>query len=387
MIKVNIKFILLTIVSFIFAKISGGNLPYSVFYSLFIMLLISILYMYLSLQYVQCRIKHNEVEYSVGDEDEFSLIVSNKSFIPIPYIEIINDTFSNLLKIYKGDVFFLQLNSDKWIKKNITFNKRGIYDFGVTTIRITDLFNIITFNKNINHKLGVKVYPKIYNIELFQLGGSEKLENLLNSDSKVEDLTLIKDIRQYRIGDSLKRVHWKISAKQGELYVKNYDYISGTQCNLFLNMKKIDFTNKEEELKEELMIDFTASLLKKFVNLGVKSKIYINNFENKRFEVENSMDFSGVMEYFLFHNSDGQGDFVDFINGNLNSLGGKSFLGIITYNLTSTLKDELLYLESVGYNINLFYYNNSLGVMEDINFLTGTGINCYDFKEIIKNSL
>ncbi|HCQ89789.1 MAG TPA: hypothetical protein DIU45_08675, partial [Clostridium sp.] len=97
MIKVNIKFILLTIVSFIFAKISGGNLPYSIFYSVFIMLIISILYLYLSLQYVQCRIKHNEAEYSVGDEDEFSLIVSNRSFIPIPYIETVNDTFSNLI--------------------------------------------------------------------------------------------------------------------------------------------------------------------------------------------------------------------------------------------------------------------------------------------------
>ncbi|MBD8048250.1 DUF58 domain-containing protein [Clostridium faecium] len=387
MIKVNVKFILLTIAACIFAKVSGGNLPYSVFYSLFIMLIISIMYIYLSLQYVQCKIKHNQQEYSVGDEDEFSLIISNESFIPIPYVEVVNNTFTDLIKTYKGDAFFLQFNSDKWLKRTITFNKRGIYDFGTTTIKVTDLFNVITSNKNINHKLGVKVYPKIYNIKLFKLSGSEKLENLLNSDSKVEDLTLIKDIRQYRIGDSLKRVHWKISAKQGELYVKNYDYISGTQCNLFLDMKKIDFSNKNEELKEEMMIDFTSSLLKKFVDLGIKSKIYINNSKNEKIEVENSVDFSSVMEYFLFHNSNGEGDFIDFINGSLNSLGGKSFLCIITCNVNSKLKDELLHLKNKGYNVSLFYYNNYLGLIEEITFLTGAGINCYDFKEIIKNSL
>lgn len=387
MIKVNIKFVLLTIAAYIFAKVSGGNLPYSVFYSLFIMLIISIIYIYLSLQYIECSIKHSQSEYSVGDKDEVSLLISNRSFIPIPYVETINDTFFNLIKIYKGDAFFLQLNSDKWIKKTVTFNKRGVYDFGVTQISVTDLFNVITSNKKINHKLGIKVYPKIYNIKLFQLSGSEKLENLLNSDSKVEDLTLIKDIREYRVGDSLKRVHWKISAKQGELYVKNYDYISGTQCNLFLNMEKVDFNDKDETLKEEIMISFTASLLKKFVNLGLKSKIYINNSENKNFEVENSIDFSGVMEYFLFHNSNGEGDFIDFINGSLNSLGGKSFLCIITCNVNSKLKDELLYLKNRGYNVSLFYYDNYLGLMEEITFLTGAGINCYDFKEIIKNSL
>ncbi|GAA0123371.1 hypothetical protein UT300018_26890 [Clostridium faecium] len=387
MIKVNVKFILLTIAACIFAKVSGGNLPYSVFYSLFIMLIISIMYIYLSLQYVQCKIKHNQQEYSVGDEDEFSLIISNESFIPIPYVEVVNNTFTDLIKTYKGDAFFLQFNSDKWLKRTITFNKRGIYDFGTTTIKVTDLFNVITSNKNISHKLGVKVYPKIYNIKLFKLSGSEKLENLLNSDSKVEDLTLIKDIRQYRIGDSLKRVHWKISAKQGELYVKNYDYISGTQCNLFLDMKKIDFSNKNEELKEEMMIDFTSSLLKKFVDLGIKSKIYINNSKNEKIEVENSVDFSSVMEYFLFHNSNGEGDFIDFINGSLNSLGGKSFLCIITCNVNSKLKDELLHLKNKGYNVSLFYYDNYLGLIEEITFLTGAGINCYDFKEIIKNSL
>ncbi|EQB90058.1 hypothetical protein M918_02140 [Clostridium sp. BL8] len=238
MIKIKKTFMIITVVALAFAKISGGNLPYAIFYSLFLVLFLGVIYVYFTSKNIVSEIKCKNHELSVGDSEEVSIKVSNDSIIPVAYVEVVNDTMVDILKKYHGDAFFLNLNSTKFLKKNVTFKKRGIYDFGITTVKTSDIFGVFQQVKRYENKTGIKVYPKIYQLRPLFLGGSEKLENRLSNESKVEDLTLIKDIREYRVGDSLKRVHWKLSAKHGDLYVKNYDYVSGVQCNLFLDMRR-----------------------------------------------------------------------------------------------------------------------------------------------------
>jgi uncharacterized protein (DUF58 family) len=383
MVRIKKSFVGLTILSLAFARVSGGNLPYAIFYTLFLVLFIGIIYVYFISRNVDSEIRCSKQQFSVGDNEELILKVNNNSIIPIAYIEVTNDTLIEIIKKYQGDAFFLNLNSRKFLKKQVIFKKRGIYDFGVTTLKINDVFGIFKYTKKYENKAGIKVYPKIYSLKHLNLGGSEKIENKLSNESKVEDLTLIKDIREYRMGDSLKRVHWKLSAKHGDLYVKNYDYVSGYQCNLFLDMRREGFYFDKDGTKEELLVDFSASLLNKMVRDGVKSKIFICNKEYKKFDVDTKEQFNGLMEYFLANGSLGEGSFIDFIHGNLNNINRGSYIAIVTCDINSENKDEFMDLKSKGYNINVFYYGDSIGIIEDISTLNDMGIKCYSILELI----
>ncbi|MBP2022255.1 uncharacterized protein (DUF58 family) [Clostridium punense] len=386
MIKIKKTFMIITVVALAFAKISGGNLPYAIFYSLFLVLFLGVIYVYFTSKNIVSEIKCKNHELSVGDSEEVSIKVSNDSIIPVAYVEVVNDTMVDILKKYHGDAFFLNLNSTKFLKKNVTFKKRGIYDFGITTVKTSDIFGVFQQVKRYENKTGIKVYPKIYQLRPLFLGGSEKLENRLSNESKVEDLTLIKDIREYRVGDSLKRVHWKLSAKHGDLYVKNYDYVSGVQCNLFLDMRRESFYFDNDGTKEELMVDFSVSLLNKMLGEGVKSKIFICGKEYKKFDIDTKEQFHGFMEFLLTHKSEGEGNFVDFIHGNLNNINRRSYIAIVTPDINGENKNEFIDLKSKGYDINIFYYSQSVGVMEDINTLCEAGVKCYSILELLKDS-
>lgn len=383
MVKINKKFILFSIAFYAFAYLSGGNLPYSIFYIFMFIIMFGGILIYAAKKSVEVRVKYRENHYSVGEKGEFSIIVENNSVIPMPYVVIHNTMFESLLGNYKGDIAFLWIAEAKWIRKEITFLKRGIYNINETDLLISDLFNIFSIKKLINDEKNIKVYPKIYNLEEVILTGSDNYENIIKSSKGIEDRTLIKDIRKYRIGDNLKKVHWKLSAKHDELYVKNFDNISGQECNLFINMNKNIFESGNLEVIEERMVDFCVSFIKYMLNDGVKSKLFINTYDSKIFEVENQYDFNGLMEYFTVQNSDGVSEFSNFIRSNLKHVSSRSWIGIIIVGIDNIVRNNIIDLQDLGYKVNVFYYSEMPSDKEHIKLLEQIGVDCFDFNQIL----
>ena len=274
-------------------------------------------------------------------------------------------------------------DKSRWIKNEIFFTKRGIYDFGNISLEANDLFCIFKSVKNIHNKLEIKVYPKVYDLSNINLSGRDSYENLINSKSGIDDLTLIKDIRKYNVGDNLKKVHWKLSAKHGELYVKNFDSISGKECNLFINMHIDNLRNDLNGIIEEDMVDFSVSLTKYMMNNRIKTKLFIHAKEQKNMEVEFKEDFLGVMEYFLKSKSDGTSQFTSFIKSNLRNIPKGNWIGIVSIAVDDNLRNVLMNLKEMGYRVNVFYYGNLLYEFKNINFLKNVGIECINFKKII----
>ncbi|MGV8984032.1 DUF58 domain-containing protein [Clostridium sp.] len=387
MIRVNKKIIVLTVIAFIFAYISGGNLPYSIFYVLAVAIISGMIYMLIAKRSLSAKLKYDSKFYNVGDSANITIIVENSGIIPTPYIYVKSKILGSLIEGYCGDFIFIGIDKSKWIVNKIFFKKRGIYDFGDIYLEVSDLFCIFKSIKNIHKKLDIKVYPKIYDLSNIKLCGQDSYENLINSKSGIDDFTLIKDIRKYNIGDNLKKVHWKLSAKHGELYVKNFDAISGKECNLFMNMHIDNLQNELNELNEiieEEMVDFSLSLTKYMMNNRIKTTLFINAKEQKEMHVECKEDFLGVMELFLKTKSDGTLEFTSFIKSSLKHIAKGNWIGIVSMSLDDKVRTVLMNLKEMGYRVSVFYYAKSAHEFENITLLKNLGIECINFKELIE---
>lgn len=383
MIKVNKKIVFMGIVAFIFAYLSGGNLPYSIFYVFLITIILGMAYMHICKQNIHAKFKYESRFYNVSDTASISIIVENLGIIPSPYLYVESKVLRQLIKGYKGNLIFLGVNNNKWITNEILFKKRGIYDFGDISLETNDLFCIFKSTRNIHNKLDIIVYPKVYDLSNVNLSGRHSYENLINSKSGIDDLTLIKDIRKYNVGDNLKKVHWKLSAKHGELYVKNFDSVSGKECNLLINMHSNNLSNELSEIIEEDMVDFSVSLTKYMMNARIKTRLFIHAKEQKNIDVEFREDFSGVMEYFLTARSDATTEFDSFIKLNLRHIPKGNWIGIISVTVDDNLRNILMNLKGMGYKVNVFYHENTLYESKNINLLKKLGIECIHFKEIM----
>jgi hypothetical protein len=384
MIKVSKKVLVLSIAAFIFAFISGGNLPYSVFYVFLIILVLGMFYMIIAKKSLHAKLKYDSRFYNVGDTANITIVVENLGIIPIPYVLAKSKVLCSLIDGYQGDLIFLSFDKSTWIKNKIFFIKRGIYNFGDISLEINDVFCIFKSVKNIHNKLEFKVYPKVYDLNSISLSGRDSYESVINSKSGIDDFTIIKDIRKYNIGDNLRKVHWKLSAKHGEMYVKNFDAISGKECNLFINMHTDNLRNDLSGVIEEGMVDFSVSLTKYMMNNKIKTRLFIHAKEQKNIEVEFKEDFLGVMEYFLKCKSDGISEFASFIKSNLRHIPRGNWIGIVSLAIDDNLRNLLMNLKEMGYRVNVFYYESFLYEVKNIELLKNVGIECINFKEIIE---
>lgn len=147
MLRVNIKFILLTIAAYIFAYLQGGNLPYSIFYGFAITIIIGLYCIIKHRQKVYVEVRLDQRIYSVGDSDILSMEVYNNSLLPMPYIYLKNKAITTVNSKYNGEVLSLKLDESKFLKHEVAFKKRGIYKFGDITINLKDQFCIFETNK------------------------------------------------------------------------------------------------------------------------------------------------------------------------------------------------------------------------------------------------
>lgn len=383
MFKVSIKFIILLLASYVFAIVQGGNLPYRIFHGLLLTFLISFFYILIKQKNIKVQVKFDKRIYSSGEEHEFITVLKNYGIFPAPYVFLNNKAIEKINSKYNGDAIALNSNDSIWVRNVVRFNKRGLYNFGEMNLKISDLFSIFERNRNITLNVPIKVYPKVYELSKFISNGSDIFKNAVSNKSSIEDLYSTKEIRKYNVGDNLKRVNWKVSAKHGELYVRNLDTVSGEESNIFLDMSKTNILNVDDETKEEQLIDLCTSIVNYMQLRGIKTKLFINSAVYRDFEVQSREDFNEMMEYFLIQKSDSENNFTRFINSNLNKIPRLSWIGIITTNISKELKDNLILLKDKGYNITVFY---SAGALKDITYnevLKRSRIECYSLFDLI----
>lgn len=115
---------------------------------------------------------------------------------------------------------------------------RGVWSVRVDKVRVHDIFGLFSFpllGKQAlnNRELALTVYPQLY-----ELTGEPLSPAILAEDSTAKAVVTdhgdsFSGTRQYRDGDSLKRIHWKQSIRTQELYTRQYE-MSTEQYNLLV---------------------------------------------------------------------------------------------------------------------------------------------------------
>jgi uncharacterized protein (DUF58 family) len=386
MFRVSIKYVLLMASAYAFALIQGGNLPYRIFHGLLLTFCVSLIYILSKQKSILVQVRFDKRVYSAGEDREFITIIKNYGIMPVPYVVLMNKTLAEIDPKYNGDAVYLNSDESKWIRTNVRFNQRGIYNFGDITVNISDLFSIFERTKKMNLGVSVKVYPKVYELNKFLAKGSDIFKNAVSSNTNIEDLYSTRDIRKYYQGDNLKRVNWKVSAKHGELYVRDLERVSGEESNLFLDMNRVNFVMEDGGTVEEQLIDMCASIVSYMQLKGIKTKLFINSAVKRSFEIDSREDFNDLMEFFVKQKSDGDSDYSKFISSNLSKIPKLSWIGIITMSVDRELKDNIITMRDKGYNITVFYCASSLKDITYMQILKKVGVECFSFNELINKS-
>ncbi|MCL2049543.1 MAG: DUF58 domain-containing protein [Defluviitaleaceae bacterium] len=155
-----------------------------------------------------------------NEQGAFSIRLHNRGFLPFGKIGVIlrAEQYDHLGK--PKDELTLYLFYRRVVSKTFSVPYRGHFEMGIEAIYARDLTGLFKLRRQVNAFETLTVLPLV--AEANNLSLAARFEGFSAYDLHAEDYSSVADIRQYLPTDSIKRVHWKLTAKRNEWLVKNY---------------------------------------------------------------------------------------------------------------------------------------------------------------------
>lgn len=342
----------LTTVSFLFAIFTGGEILYYIFFVLTSILLLSIIYILLVRASIKLKISIKDTSIHVGEKMRYKIKIKNTWLLPLIFITI-DDENKSFLPITTN----LNPFQKKIIKRSIECKRRGIYKIGPVKVKLRDPFGIFEIKKTFNTKHMVIVYPNIYDISI-KLPAMAEIGSVEVKNRQYEDYTNLSNLREYVDGDSLKKVHWRISAKLQKLYVREYEYTASNEVFIIWDLYRQHYNDDYNGVIDEMGAECVLSLAKYCLINDVPVSL-IDYESNKLLLKGKSMnDFSmfklSTLKLYPTYDS----DFNERLLDSIRHVPRDSTLAIITPHVDDNTVVTLLNI-NLYQNVIIFYTNRT----------------------------
>lgn len=137
------------------------------------------------------------------------------------------------------------LLSMRWYERvrrryRLTAAHRGAYDFGPVLLSSGDIFGFRTRLLEVPEQQTVLVYPRLVPLNRIPLRVARPGGELLGERRIVEDPLRLAGVRDYRPGDPVRHIHWKSSARTGQLQTKVFEPAASQHMVIFLNGQTLE---------------------------------------------------------------------------------------------------------------------------------------------------
>ncbi len=159
----------------------------------------------------------------------------------------------------------LPAGSQTVLQYPIRTEQRGRYPIGPLRVRLADPVGMVDLHQDLTSSATILVTPRTEPLPRIALtgrlagAGDERTRDLLGSGSP--DVT----IREYRLGDDLRRIHWPTSARVDQLMVRREEQQWQTRCTLLIDNRRIAHRGYGPAGSMETAVRATASIARHLV--------------------------------------------------------------------------------------------------------------------------
>ncbi len=147
-------------------------------------------------------------------------------------------------------------------------NHRGYYQIGPLVAESGDLFGLNRRYRVLLEPEFLQVNPKIIPLEGYDIASRRPIGEIVMTHRLFEDPTRIAGVRQYQSGDPLARIHWRATARTGQLQSKIYDASSMAGATVILDFHQSSFDPRHEPVRSELAVTCAASIANAVNQMG-----------------------------------------------------------------------------------------------------------------------
>lgn len=206
----------------------------------------------------------------IGDSIRMTVEVENRGRISVPWI-LLEDSIPLAamraarpqLEVDGAWVALTWLapgETETVFEYDVKFLQRGYFQFGPLLVETGDVFGLHRRYRLTTEPQFVLVLPKVLPLQGYNLASRRPIGEIRVAHRLFEDPTRLAGVRLFQQGDPLNRVHWRATARTGQLHSRVYENSRVAGATILLDFHERSYRGAAAANSAELAITTVAAL-------------------------------------------------------------------------------------------------------------------------------
>lgn len=197
----------------------------------------------------------------VGDKLRVTYTLRNTGRLIKPWLEIHNPT--TLPGGLPGRALSLRGRQERsWLVRT-PLVRRGHFRIEPLQIRTGDPFGFFEASASVGQGITLVVYPRIDALPMWRLPPANIEGAHAQPERTLQTTPLATTVRPYAPGDSMNRIHWRTTARTGEIQVKEFDLEQTADAWIFMDLDAANEGGTGDDSTTEVAVRAAASIADK----------------------------------------------------------------------------------------------------------------------------
>lgn len=330
----RVLYILAAVACLAFSMVYKENISAVILAAVAIYPLLAWITTFILMKLVNAEFSKSDILAEKGTRFELVLNVKNRFILPCVPMELVCDLPDEDTGLAAEKKIYVTLPPFGKAKLAMScMNRyRGKYSFSVKKISVVDPLRIIRVSKKGKSVLNAVFVPRklvVPDVSCF-CESENFIAKRQNSTDNKEDFSHVRD---YIPGESVQLVHWKLTAKQGDLMLKQFDSVFDRKALILC-----DFSCSRERdslLCADTIIETAIAFAKMFLDENIFTDVNFGQTAECSCRISNHSEFESFFELMSVispkNEVSGFGSLMD------KNVGGESILVIVTPTLTEDI--------------------------------------------------
>jgi uncharacterized protein (DUF58 family) len=239
----------------------------------------------ISLAGVQAERDLKSTRFFPGESIECTLRLFNRKPLPLPWVQIENKLPAGLhleqptgrtgTEAIRQSASLLWYRGISW-KLNLVAKRRGYYPLGPLKLTSGDFLGLYSRSRLAADATHLLIYPRIFPVDTRLIPSLHPMGEFQAARRLFRAPTHTIGVREYLHSDSLKFIHWKATARRGDLQVKVLAATTAFKVALFLDVDSFRHDGALAGADFELGISTAGSIAAALCERGSPVGLFVN---------------------------------------------------------------------------------------------------------------
>ncbi len=173
-------------------------------------------------------------------------------------------------------IAMLRAGQEVELRYTLVCLERGYFQIGPVTLESGDVFGLHRRFAVGTTPEFLLVCPRTVPLEGYELASRRPIGEVVLTHRLYEDPTRIAGVRAYEAGDPLNRVHWRATARTGQLQSKIYEPTTLSGATILLDFHKDNYPAEREPYRSDMAVMAAVSLANAVFEMGQQVGLVTN---------------------------------------------------------------------------------------------------------------